>query len=471
MTSGAPYDGSFDPGSFRDPASRVILNGDRIERVLTEQGLADWEALASTNFFGREVESGRLIATQLRPGRLEPDSDKSDGVWGVLSHARIPFWSYPYEWSFSMLKAAAGLQLDLLAGALDEGLTIKDATPYNIAFDGSSPVFIDIGSFRRYEAGEPWLGYGQFCRMFLYPLMMRAHAGIPFQPLLRGSIDGIAPDHIRSVMRGSRVFSPGAMLDVVMQARAERSLESSKRDLRQELSSAGFSIEMIKANVKRLTGVVEKTVWQPNASTWSDYNACSHVSMQRGPKEDFVSDVANSQRRHLIWDLGANDGHFSKLASRNADLVVAADADELVIDRLFQSLAEGGPGNVLPLVVDLADPSPGLGWRGKERRRLEDRGRPDLVLVLALIHHLVISANLPLAEVIDWLASLQAEVVFEWVPPDDPMARQIALNKRKHEIHADYTEESLRALLHDRFEIRAESPLEGRKLLHLSPLR
>lgn len=466
MTSGAPYDGSFDPGSFRDPSSRVILKGDRIERALTEQGLGDWEALAASDFFSREVGSGRLVDTQ-----LEPDAEKSVGVWGVLSHSRIPFWSYPYEWSFSMLKAAAKLQLDLLAGALDDGLTIKDATPYNVAFRGSSPVFIDIGSFRRYEAGEPWLAYSQFCRMFLYPLMMRAHAGIAFQPLLRGSIDGIAPGHIRSVLRGSRIFSPGAMLDVVMQARAERSLASSNRDLRQELSSAGFSIEMIKTNLKRLNGVVEKTVWQPEASAWSDYQACSHVSAQRGLKEDFVRTVVSARRRRLIWDLGANDGYFSKLVSSNADLVVAADADELVIDRLYQSLVEGGPSNVLPLVIDLADPSPGLGWRGRERRRFEDRGNPDLVLALALIHHLVVSANLPVAEVIDWLASLRAEVVFEWVPPDDPMARQIAINKRKHEVHADYTEESLRTLLRDRFEIRSESPLEGRKLLHLSPLQ
>jgi ribosomal protein L11 methylase PrmA len=193
------------------------------------------------------------------------------------------------------------------------------------------------------------------------------------------------------------------------------------------------------------------------------------VSTQRGLKENFVSSIVDAAHRSSVWDLGANDGHFSRVAARNADLVVAADADELVIDRLFRSLAGSGPGNVLPLVFDLADPSPGLGWRGKERRRLEERARPDLVLFLAVVHHLVISANLPLAEVIDWLATLGAEVVFEWVPPDDPMARRIAVNKRPHEIHPDYNEESLRALLRDRFVIRSEAPLEQRTLFHLSP--
>ena len=426
--------------------------------------MADWEALAATKFFTREVEAGRLIATQ-----LEPDAAWPAGSWGLLSHARIPFWSYPYEWSFSMLKAAALLQLEMLAAALDEGLTIKDATPYNITFRGPAPVFIDIGSFRPYESGEPWLAYGQFCRMFLYPLMMRCYGDIAFQPLLRGSIDGIAPDHIRSVIRGSRILKPGAMLDVVMQARAEKSMTSSKTDVRREVSTAGFSIEMIKSNVRRLTGVVDKLAWQPQVSTWSDYKACAHVSTQRAPKEDFVRNVVNSAPWRLVWDLGANDGHFSRVAASNAELVVAADADELVIDRLFQDLAVSGPGNILPLVFDLADPSPGLGWRGQERRRLEDRGRPDLILFLAVVHHLVVSGNLPLREVVDWLASFRAEVVFEWVPPDDPMARQIAVNKRKHEIHADYNEESLRALLRNRFEIRTETPLEQRTLFHLSP--
>jgi hypothetical protein len=465
VNSGAPLDGPFDPGSFRDPASRVILSEDRVARILTPQGFTDWEALAATSFFRNETESGRLIGTQ-----LEPDPRSNCGN-RVLTHELIPFWSYPYEWSFSMLKAAAQLQLDLLGKALDEGLTLKDATPYNIAFRGPKPVFIDIGSFRRYEAGEPWLGYGQFCRMFLFPLMLRAHAGISFQPLLRGSIDGVGPDYVRNVLRGRRLFRPGVIVDVVMQARAERALASSQRDLRQEMSAAGFSVDMIKANVRRLAGVIEKTTWRPQSSTWSNYAACSHVGTHRAPKEDFVRRVVGAHPRRLVWDLGANDGHFSKVAAPHADLVVATDADELVIDLLYQSLSQGGPANVLPLVMDLADPSPGLGWRGRERRRLEERGRPDLVLALALIHHLIISANLPLTEVVEWLASLGSEVVLEWVPPNDPMARQLAINKREHEIHADYTEESLRGVLRDRFEVREESQLEGRRLLHLIPLR
>jgi hypothetical protein len=473
VTLEAPPGGSFDPGSFRDPASRVFLTDGRVERLLSEQGERDWEALIATDFFRRAVDAGRLIGTRHEPiaasdqGPQELSARFSPA--GRLLHDRVPFWSYPYEWSFSMLKAAATLQLELLAEAVDSGLMIKDATPYNIAFVGPKPVFIDVGSFRPYEQGEPWLGYGQFCRLFLFPLMMRAHAGIPFQPLLRGSIDGITPSHMRSVMRGRRLLRPGGLADVMLQARAERALAASNRDLRRELTSAGFSLDMIRANVRRLQRVVEQTRWISPSSTWSDYGACGHVGAQRAIKETFLSRILPARQRRLVWDLGANDGHFSKLAAQYADQVVAADSDELSIDRLFTGLSNSGPANVLPLLLDLGDPSPGLGWRGVERRTLEERGRPDLVLVLALLHHLVINANLPLAEVVDWLASLRAEVVLEWVPPDDPMTQQIAVNKRAGEIHRDYHEDSLRELIAQRFVIQAELPVEGRKLFQLTP--
>lgn len=445
-------DARFDSGSFRDPASRVRWRGDRVERVLTAQGLADWKALLESGLL--EAEHRRLIPTE---------SDIDDAL---LRHERIPIWTYPYEWSFGMLKAAALLQLELIESALDRGLTLKDATPYNIQFRGVEPVFVDIGSFRPYEQGEPWLGYGQFCRMFLYPLMVQAHAGIPFRPLLRGSLDGIDPEIAQAMLRGNRLKS-GVLLDVVMQARAQR--KTAGRDVRRELSEAGFRPEMIKANLARLHRIVGDLDWVPGESTWSGYSECAHVGTQREPKADFVRRIAAQKQRVTTWDLGANDGYFSRLVAPHSDWVLAADADELVIDRLFQSLAESETKNVLPIVFDLSDPSPGLGWRGRERKRLDERGRPDLVLLLAVVHHLVVSGNLPLTEVIDWLRSLSSEVVFEWVPPTDPMARRLALNKRPGEIHVDYDETTLRQAFENRFDIASESALEGRILFHLVP--
>lgn len=368
-----------------------------------------------------------------------------------------------------MLADAARHHLDLLSEALAEGLILKDATPYNIQFRGSSPVFVDIGSFRPYQPGEPWLGYGQFCRLFLYPLLIQAYAGFPFHILLRGSLDGIHPAQARALLKGTKVLRSGVLLDVVLQARAERSLSDNKTDLRKEITEAGFSAEMISRNLARLRKVVDGARWEPAASTWSDYADCGHVGTQRQVKSDLVASIAAQRRRRLIWDIGANDGYFAKLAAPYADQVVAVDSDDLVIDRLYRSLRESGPGNVLPLVMDLADPSPGLGWRGAERRRIEDRDRPELLLMLAVVHHLVITANLPLAEVVDWLASLGSEVVFEWVPPEDPLARRLMINKRAGEVHDDYNEASLRALIDQHFRLELDTPIEGRRLLHLIP--
>ncbi|MGH8957983.1 MAG: methyltransferase, partial [Acidimicrobiia bacterium] len=274
------------------------------------------------------------------------------------------------------------------------------------------------------------------------------------------------PDTAQAMLRGNRL-KQGVLLDVVMQARAQR--KSAGRDVRQELSEAGFKPEMIKANLSRLHRVVAGLDWIPARSTWSAYSECAHVGTQREPKAEFVRQIAAQKRRAMTWDLGANDGHFSRLAAPHSDWVVAADADELVIDRLFQSLQGSETKNVLPIVFDLSDPSPGLGWRGRERRRLEERGAPDLVLLLAVIHHLVVSGNLPLTEVIDWLRSFRSEIVFEWVPFTDPMARQLAINKRAGEIHLDYDEPTLRRTIDERFDISSELELEGRTLFHLLP--
>jgi hypothetical protein len=449
---------AFDRGSFRDPSSRVSVDGDRVTRALSARGAADWIAVRDSEFFRKALADGHLVATE----------EVSEGESTILSHLRIPFWTYPYEWSFSMLKAAALLQLDLLEAALAENLTIKDATPYNIQFVGSKPVFIDIGSFRPLEEGEPWLGYRQFCQLFLFPLLITAHTGIPFQMLLKGSLDGIEPSAARAILAGDR-FKAGVLTDVFLQARADRATAS--RDVRSELSRAGFRKEMIVANVRRLRKIIDKTRWEESSSTWSEYAQCDHVGTQRGPKETFVRSVAAERHRSLVWDLGANDGHFSRAAAPHADTVLAVDGDALVIERLFRQLRQDGPANVTPLVVDLSNPSPGLGWMGLERRRLEDRGSPDLTLLLAVVHHLVIGSNLPLTEVMDWLRSLGGEVIFEWVPPDDPMAQKLAVNKRPWEIHPDYNEQSCRQLISARFEIRRQEALEGRVLFHLAPLK
>jgi hypothetical protein len=458
-----------DPGSFRDPGGRVFLRNDEVYRTLDEHARANWDALSATKFFPREVAAGRIVATEFA------DGIEIDGQWaGVLRHERVPVITYPYEWTFSMLRQAALLQLDLLLAALAEGMILKDSTPFNVQWRGAKPVFIDIGSFERLDKGDIWVGYRQFLAQYLYPLMLTARVGIPFQPWLRGRPDGLTANQMNAVMGSkSRLLSKSGLLHVTLPARAEKADRASGRDVRSEYKDAGFSKEMIEANVKGLRGIVEKLTWNPDTSRWNRYAAdCDHVHLQRDAKADFVSSVLAHGPFDTIWDVGANDGHFSKLAAQHADYVLALDADELVLDELFRSLETEGPTNVLPILQDLADPSPGIGWRGLERPPLFDRSTPDLVLALAVVHHLVIGRNIPLASFVDWLASLNAPIVLEFVPPDDPMVVALTANKKPHEVHRDYTETSLREYLKDRFVIENEQavPAGGRRLFYLVPI-
>jgi hypothetical protein len=392
---------------------------------------------------------------------------------GVLRHEPIPVVSYPYEWTFSMLRDAAMLQLDLLSAALAEDMILKDSTPFNVQWRGRQPVFIDIGSFEALEQGDIWVGYRQFLRQYLYPLMLTANVGIPFQPWLRGQPDGLTAEQLRRVMSTRDLLRRSGLLHVTLPARAERRGHGGGRNIRSELKEAGFSKEMIESNVDGLRRIVGGLEWNPGTSRWNQYAAeCDHVRVHRGAKAKFVTQALAGEAPAVVWDVGANDGYFAKLAAGTAGYVLALDADDVILDELYRSLSGTGPDNVLPLVQDVADPSPGIGWRGVERPPLVDRSSPDLILCLAVIHHLVIGRNIPVRAFVDWLADLGAKTILEFVSPDDPMVRALTLNKKPHEIHRDYNESDLRSYLEEHFVIESEGELPGgtRRLFALRPI-
>ena len=239
-------------------------------RALSERALADWQRLANTRFYEQLAQQGRLIGTRRVPQRDHlPDLDPR---WAaVLEHRRLPVVSYPYEWSFGMLKDAALLQLDLTLAALDEGMTLKDATPFNVQWIGSHPTFIDVGSFTGYEPGAPWAGYRQFCETFLYPLFLQAYRNVPFHPWLRGRLDGMSAEECRSFLSARDYLRPGVLTHVYLQAKAQARYEDSDVDVTEELHAAGFGAALIKNNVSRLRRTVEGLRWTPTHSTWSDY--------------------------------------------------------------------------------------------------------------------------------------------------------------------------------------------------------
>ena len=455
----------FDPGSFRDPDTKVFRHDGVVYRCLTADALADWNLLSSTEFFKRFTDRGLLVGTEIVPDRagLPPLDDK----WAaVLKHETIPVVSYPYEWPFGMLQDAALLQLDLTVAALDEGMTLKDATAYNIQWVGVRPTFIDIGSFTRYEPGEPWVGYRQFCEQFLYPLLLQAYRNVPFQPWLRGSLEGIGADQCRSLLSARDYLRPGVLAHVVLQANAQARYERSTRNIKSDLRAAGFGAPLIKNNLMRLRRLVEELRWEPARSTWSNYeheHTYGEADLQQ--KSEVVRRALAERRASTVWDLGCNTGTYSLLASEHSDYVVALDADIVVVERLYQALRRDARTGILPLTADATDPSPGLGWRGLERRPLTDRSAPDLVLCLAVIHHLVIGRNIPLADLVEWLATLGADLVIEYVSRDDPMVERLLRHREGQRF--DYSAEAFETALSRWYPtVRSETLPSGTRTLY-----
>lgn len=377
----------FVEGSFRDRHSRVLRSGDRIIRVLDERAAREWRSLGDSGFLGEAMKQGHVVGTR-ETDLADAGLAESESRWTMaLEHDVIPFLSWPFEWSFGMLKDAALLHLELLGKALDVGFTMKDGSAYNLQWHGPKPCFIDLGSFERWRDAEPWAGYRQFCQLMLFPLLVQSHLDLDFQPLLRGSIEGLDAATTDRIFGLSRRFRKGVFTHVYLQARLSRSLGDTRRDIRKELKSAGFSQELVKTNVKRMHRLVEKLEWRRSRSEWGDYTEEHNYSDdEHRRKAEFVRDAVSKERPDLCWDLGANTGQFSAIAAEHSERVISLDTDSLAVERHYQRLKEKGPNHILPLVYDIADPSPALGWRGLERPPLEGRDRPDLILALALVH-------------------------------------------------------------------------------------
>jgi precorrin-6B methylase 2 len=369
-----------------------------------------------------------------------------------------------------MLRDAALLQLDLVLAALDEGMSLKDASAYNVQWKGATPVFVDIASFYTRNPREPWVGYRQFCQMFLYPLLLQAYRDVPFQPWMRGNIDGMDAELCLRLLSARDYLRGGVLAHVYLQAKAQAAYSSTTRNVKADLNAAGFDSRIIKANAQRLRALVAGLQWKPQQSTWSDYLKCGHYeASDAAQKREFVREIAATRAWNLAWDIGCNVGVFSRIVAERARYVVAMDADNVAIDRLYQALKAERIDNILPLIVNVTDPSPALGWRNLERKRIDERGRPELVLALALIHHIVIGGNIPMAEFVQWLRDLGGDLVIEFVTRQDPMV--VTLLRNKDDQYTDYDEQVFERELAARFTIAKRQPLgSGTRIMYHAQL-
>jgi ribosomal protein L11 methylase PrmA len=366
----------------------------------------------------------------------------------VLETPRLPFISFPYEWSFSALKAAALLHLTIHVQALEVGVTLSDDSAYNIQFQGTQPVFIDLLSFRRYRDGEMWIGHRQFCEQFLNPLLLRALFDIPHNAWYRGTQEGITTGEIRQLLKWRHYWKWNVLTHVVLQDLFQKTSSTTAENLQREsLATASFPLPSFKHMLQNLIAWIRQL--QPmrkRGSTWEDYNkTCNYTSQETTFKKQFILEVVQKIQPTLLWDLGCNTGEYSQTALEGgAKYVVGFDFDHGALEASYFRGLERRL-SFQALFMDAANPSPNQGWNGRERESLQDRASADAVLALALVHHLAIARNIPLGQVVNWLVSLAPQGVIEFVPKHDPMVQKLL--SLRPDIFPDYTPENFIALL------------------------
>ena len=411
---------------------------------------ANYEQVRASGLIESLVADGLLLAEKEIDRRELGDAAKEASF--VLEHPRLPFVSYPYEWPFPALKAAALLQLEVYLRALEHGVTLSDAAAYNVQFQGSRPVFIDHLSFKPYVPGEFWLAHRQFCEQFLNPLLLRATLGIAHNPWYRGNLEGISTTHLAQLLPTRKKFSWNVLTHVVLQAHFQRgSTDVSKA------KASGAERQLPKQSFENMLRGLHNWISKlypadTGKTVWQDYDQQhSYDDDEYRTKMSFVSEFAESTRPDLLWDIGCNTGEFSAAALKaGVAHVVGLDADHGALEKAFARASDSNL-NLLPLYMDLANPSPDQGWEQQERTGLQGRARADAIIALAVIHHLAISSNIPLARAVDWLVALAPQGVIEFVPKSDPMVQ--TLLALREDIFADYSEQTFADALQARARI------------------
>lgn len=452
----------FDPGSFKDPTGRVFLHHGRVCRTVSDAGRRAFESAHRTGLIAELIADSLIIETTLCPARELGLAEEDAGAY-VLHQPQLPFVSYSCEWSFEMLRDAALVTLRVLHRALGRDFILKDANAYNILFDGSAPRLVDVPSLEPYEPGQIWGGYSQFCRSFLFPLLLASYRDLDVQNLLRGTLGEVPVEAAARILSLRDYARPGVFRHVILQARLERTFGRSSRQIRTTASGHRLPKAILVRNVERLIALVEGLRAPRSRGEWSAYDTFhSYSETDHAAKQAFVSQALSTKPFGRIVDLGCNTGEYSEIAARTGTFVIALDADARAIDRLYQS--RRGSIGVAPVVASLLNPTPAMGWELRERRSLLERVTADGFLALALVHHLRITGGVPLADIIRQFLAIAPEGVVEWVDKGDTMVEQML--SLRPDVYEDYSWASFEALLRERADVvRVQETHGGRRRL------
>jgi len=409
------------PGSFRDPNGFLYKQNGTLFRQINSSYQEDYQQLINSGLY-------ELLSSQdylVKHTEIDKQSVKDSGQFKTIQPDLIPFISYPYEWSFSQLKDAALLTLDIQSKALSKGMTLKDASAYNIQFKHHKPVFIDTLSFERYVTGEPWVAYKQFCQHFLAPLALMAHVDVRLSQLFRVFVDGVPLDLASKMLPAKTKFNPALFLHIHLHAKSQVKYSDST-DANKGKNVAVKEIGLL-GIIDGLKRAIAKLQWQPKNTEWGDYYAeTNYTDEAREHKKNIVREMVASVKPNMTWDLGANTGEFSHEASNSSQHVISWDIDDAAVEKHYLQLKQSAePKSVLPLRLDLTNPSNAMGWGENERQSLLQRGKVDLIMALALVHHLAISNNVPLDMIADYFAKLGRHLIIEFVPKSDSQTKKL----------------------------------------------
>jgi SAM-dependent methyltransferase len=460
--------------SFRDPGGFVVWVGGRLFRIVKDVCYPDYLAFEASPTVRRYRDSGSIVSTipvdpasvaSLGGGAVNEIYEEHGGKV-LLEHEPLPFPNFPYEWAAEMLHRAVSLTLDLALDLAEEGLTLKDATPYNVMFRGADAVFLDVLSIERRTPGDPiWLSDAQLIRSFLLPLAAWCSFGIPPSELLLTHHDGLEPESVyRWLSVWGKFLWPWLTL-VSIPAWLSRfgraqGLELHRRKLLSNDDQARF---ILTSRLRSLRRTARKLAPPFTSSAWSGYMEGNHSYNpdQFAVKEEFVRAALKEFSPRRVLDVGCNNGHFSFLAARNGAETVAIDLDPVMVGQVWRR-ATAEAIDVLPLVVNLARPTPAMGWNAGEHPSFLERARNrfDLVLMLAVLHHLWVTDRVPVEEILETVADLTTNLaLIEYVGPQDPMFRK--LTRGRDHLHRDLNPERFEVMCQKRFDIVRSASLEN----------
>lgn len=416
--------------SFRDRSGFIFMQDGCLYRQVNQSYSTEYEQLITSGLYEALVGSGLLISHR----EVEDIECEFEG-YKILRPEFIPLITYPYEWCFSQYRDAALLTLKIQKIALQHGMTLKDASAYNVQFLHGKPVFIDTLSFEPYEEGKPWVAYSQFCQHFLAPIALIYYSDFRLVQLTRAFIDGIPLDLASSLLPGKTRLSFGLLTHIHLHAKSKSRYGS--ENTRSLKSSRGVSKNALFGILDSLESVIRGLQWCYKDTEWADYyNNTNYNDESFHQKSKLLKDLIGKISPEVVWDLGANTGYFSRVIAQSGAQVVAFDIDPNAIERNYELVKEQGERHILPLFLDVNSPSPAIGWANEERMSLAQRSNADVVVALALIHHLAISNNVPLERVAKYFATLAPNLIIEFVPKEDSQVQRL-LESRK-DIFEDY---------------------------------